>query len=354
MNGVTLALTGDILPTRELSPVPESAKEVFDLIEKADFAVGNFEMPLTDKGSAVEKLLNIRAHPGIGASLPVLGLDLVTVANNHAVDYGWEGLAQTVEVLRASGLRVVGAGRSVDEARQPEVAAANGKKIGVIGFSCLLPTGMAAASQRPGISPIHVDTSYEIDPYYQMEEPGDISVVKVRTQARSSDVAAAASAVKALKQRCDVVIVTIHWGFGSGEDIAEYQPPLARRLIDAGADVIHGHHPHAIHAVGFYKGRPILFSLGTLVGQQVFLDASPAVKTLWAGMSPDGYIATLTVSDEGGLAIGLVPTTLDPDRLPVLATGADFKRIEDRLVRLSAPHGAVIERHGKALRARAA
>ena len=353
MNGVTLALTGDILPTRDLSPIPESAKKVFRVIEGTDFAIGNFEMPLTDKGSAVEKLLNIRARPGIAGSLSVLGVDLVTVANNHSVDYGWEGLVQTVEVLRASGLRVVGAGKDIGEAQQPEVATLNGKKIGVIGFSCLLPTGMAASLHRPGISPIHVNTSYEIDPYYQMEEPGDISVVKVRTQARDSDVASATSAVKALKQHCDIVIVTIHWGFGSGEDLAEYQLPLARNMIDAGADIIHGHHPHAIHAIGFYRGKPILFSLGTLVGQQVFLDASPVVKTLWAGMSPDGYVATITIPDTGDLVMELVPTTLDSDRLPVIATGAHFDRIRDRLSRLSAPLGASIEQHGAALRAKA-
>ena len=354
MNRVTLALTGDILPTRDLSPAPASAKAVYAIIDGSDFGLGNFEIPLTDKGSAVEKLLNIKAAPGIGKSLSVLGLDLVTVANNHAVDYGWEGLEQTVEVLRASGLRVVGAGRNIEEAQKPDVATVAGTKIGVIAFSCLLPTGMSASPMRPGISPIHVNTSYEVDPYYQMEEPGDISVVKVRTQARESDVSAAASAVRALKQRSDVVIVTIHWGFGSGEDLAEYQMPLARSLIDAGADIIHGHHPHAIHAVGFHKGKPILFSLGTLIGQQVFLDASPVVKTLWAGMSPDGYVATITVSEKEGIAIELTPTTLDTDRLPLIAKGADFNRIRDRLARLSAPHGAVVEQHGATLRARAA
>jgi poly-gamma-glutamate synthesis protein (capsule biosynthesis protein) len=333
--------------------VPASAKEIFGILEGMDYAVGNFEMPLTDRGNAVEKLLNIRAHPAIGGSLSVLGLNLVSVANNHSVDYGWEGLAQTVEVLRASGLRVVGAGRNINEAQEPEVAVVKGKKIGVIAFSCLLPTGMAASSHRPGISPIHVNTSYEVDPYYQMEEPGDISVVRVRTQARDSDLSVATSAITTLKKHCDVVIVTIHWGFGSGDDLAEYQMPLARRLIDGGADIIHGHHPHAIHAISFYKGKPILFSLGTLVGQQVFLDASPAIKTLWAGMSPDGYVAAITVLDRDRMTIELTPTTLDADRLPIIAKGAVFNRIQERLSRLSAPHGVLIEKHGAILRVKA-
>jgi len=351
---VTLALTGDILPTRDLASVSAGAQVVFGLIERADLSLGNFEMPLTNADGAVEKLLNIKAPPELGKSLGVLGLDIVTVANNHAVDYGWEGLAQTIDVLSAAGLRVVGAGRNLDDAQRPNISTVSGKAIGVIAFSCLLPTGMAASPVRPGISPIHINTSYEIDPYYQMEEPGDVSAVKVRTQAREFDVSMAESAVQTLRKQCDLVIATIHWGFGSGEDLAEYQMPLARRLIDAGADIIHGHHPHAVHAIGFYRSRPILFSLGTLVGQQVFLDASPVVKSLWAAMSADGYVATITTSDESDVIVELTPTVLDAGRLPLIATGTDFDRIRDRLVRLSAAHGAVIEQKGATLRARAA
>ena len=354
LSRVTVALTGDIIPVRKLSPLSESAKSVFDFVGAADFAVGNFEIPLTRKGNPLEKLLNIRADPTIANSFSVLGLDVVTVANNHSVDYGWEGLSETVSTLRETGLRVVGAGDTIVQAQRPEIAEVAGKKIGIIAFSCLLPTGMAASPDRPGISPIHIHTSYEIDSYYQMEEPGDISVVQVRTQTRSSDLALAVSAVKALKQRCDIAVVTIHWGFGSGEDLAEYQHPLAKSLIDAGADVIHGHHPHAIHAIGFYKNRPIFFSLGTLVGQQVFLEASPAVKALWAGMSPDGYVATLTISNDGDIAVEMIPTTLDSDRLPRIATGTDLDRIRDRLSRLSPPYGAYIESSGAVLRAKAA
>ncbi len=354
LNGITVVLTGDIIPIRNLSPLPESAKKVFDFVGAADFAIGNFEIPLTRRGTPLEKLLNIRADPMIAESFSALSLDVVTVANNHSVDYGWEGLSETVSTLRKTGLRVVGAGDTILEAQQPEIAEVAGKKVGIIAFSCLLPTGMAASLDRPGISPIHIHTSYEIDSYYQMEEPGDISVVQVRTRVRRSDLALAVSAVKALKQRCDIAFVTIHWGFGSGEDLAEYQHPLAKSLIDAGADVIHGHHPHAIHPIGFYKSKPIFFGLGTLIGQQVFLEATPAVKALWANMSPDGYVAKLTIGNDVDIAVEMIPTTLDSDRLPIIAMGKDFTRIRDRLSRLSAPYGASIVSSGVALRAKAA
>ncbi|MCB1469787.1 MAG: CapA family protein [Rhizobiaceae bacterium] len=346
-------MTGDICPTCSLRPTPDDVLHTFQILENADFALGNFEMPLTNGGSPVEKLLNIKAPPEIASTLSVLGLDMVTVANNHSVDYGWESLAGTIDLLRSQGLTVIGAGKDIAEAMTPEVATVAGWQIGVIAFSCLLPTGMSAATDRPGIAPIHVRTSYEVDPYYQMEEPGEPSAMRVRTEARAADVDAAVAAVEALRARCDTLIVTIHWGFGSGEDLAEYQLPLARRLIEAGADIIHGHHPHAVHPIGFHKGKPILFGLGTLVGQQVFLDAPPAVKALWAEMSPDGCIATISVSESGsGAEIEIVPTTLNFDRLPTIATGEDFDRIHQRLVRLSAPYGARIELDGSVLHVR--
>jgi len=350
----TLCLTGDILPTRRLLDPPASARAVYDLLHAADFAVGNFEMPLTRADVPLHKLLNIRAMPEFAADVPLLGVDVVTIANNHAVDYGWAGLRDTREALSQAGIAVIGAGETGMAAMRPVVREVAGLRVGVIAFSCLTPTGMGATKDRPGISAIHVQTGYEIDPWYQMEEPGDPSVVRIRTALRADDLAVALAAVAELRARCDILVATIHWGFGSGEDLAEYQLPLGQALIEAGADVVHGHHPHAIHAIGFHRGKPILFSVGTFIGQQVFLDASPAVKALWAGMSPDGYVAELRFAPGTSAEIVLHPTTLDADRLPLIAVGADFDRIAARLTRLSAPFGATVTQDGGVLRVAAA
>jgi hypothetical protein len=337
-----LALSGDILPTRRLNEPARTVEDVYDLIRTADLAIGNFEMPLAEGGAPVQKLLNIRAAPEIAADVPALGFDVLTLANNHAVDYGWPGLEGTLAGLRGHGLTVVGAGPSEQEAVVPAVCEVAGRRIGVIAFSCLTPTGMSAAPDRPGIAALHVETAYEIDPWYQMEEPGDPSVVKIRTRVRDNDMAKAKRLVAQARASCDHLVVTIHWGFGSGEDLAEYQVPLGRALIEAGADIVHGHHPHAVHPIGFHRGKPIFFGLGTFIGQQVFLDAPPNVKALWAGMSPDGLVAHIALSDDPHPTIILYPTTLDDDRLPQLARGEDFDRIAERLKRLSAPHGAAI------------
>ncbi|MCX5513938.1 hypothetical protein C3941_20645 [Kaistia algarum] len=346
MTAIRIALGGDILPVWPLANPPAASAAIYAHVGAADFAIGNFEMPLTDRGTRVQKLLNIRAPAAIATDVPGLGFDVVTIANNHAVDYGWEGLADTRAGLEAAGLAVIGVGETRAIAARPVYRDVGGLKVGVIAFSCLTPTGMSAAADRPGLSPIHVRTSYEIDPWYQMEEPGDPSVLKVRTEVAAEDLAFAADAVRDAKAQCDFLVVTIHWGFGSGEDLAEYQLPLGRALIDAGADVVHGHHPHAIHGIGFHQAKPIFFSAGTFIGQQVFLDASPQVHALWAGMSPDGYVASLDIEGGAIRAIRLLPTTLNEQRLPVRAEGAIADRITERIGRLSGPLGAQVEPSG--------
>ena len=353
MAPVTLALGGDILPTRRLANPPASAKRVYDRVRAADFAVANFEMPLTREGAPVQKLLNIRADPDIAADVPSLGFRVLTLANNHAVDYGWPALEATGSLLRGQGLAIVGAGPTRDKAAALSLHEVAGRRVGVIAFSCLTPTGMSAGPSRPGISPLHVETSYEIDPWYQMEEPGDPSVVTIRTKVRRDDQLWAEDLVHKARDRCDILIVTMHWGFGSGDALAEYQASLGRALIDAGADVIHGHHPHAVHPIGFHRGAPILFGLGTFIGQQIFLPAPANVQALWAGMSPDGVLAELRFEEGRGAKIALLPTTLDADRLPVLAEDDVFDRIAERLARLSAPYGAAVTRGDGVLHAAA-
>lgn len=352
MTHVSLSFAGDVIPARRLVPATASNRAVYDIVTNADVSLCNFEIPLSSKGRPIEKLLNIRADPAIIGDVHVLGFDIATVANNHAVDFGWEALEDTISGLRRAGLKVVGGGATIEEARRPVIAITRGVRVGVAAFSCLLPPGMAASSERPGISPIHIDTAYEVDPYYQMEEPGDLSAIKVRTRVRQRDLEEAIEVVSKLRSECDILVVTVHWGFGSGDVLAEYQTALGMALIDSGADVVHGHHPHAVHPVGFHRGKPILFGLGTFIGQQTFLDAPTRVKDLWAEMSPDGIVARLEIASDGEISLSALPTTLDHNRLPVVARGEVFHRIRDRLERLSLPYGATVYQDGDLLRIR--
>lgn len=349
---LTVALAGDVVPARSLTPAPESAERVYALVGGADIAIGNLEMALTDQTVPVRKLVTRKASPDIARDIYMLGFDVLSVANNHTVDFGWPGLQETAKALTSGGAKVVGAGPTRQEAAAPLIERVAGRRVGVVAFSCLTPAGMDAADERPGIASIRIDTAYQIDAAYQLEEPGDPSVVRIRTAAQPDDLAFAVEVVRRLRSQCDLLIVSLHWGFGSGEVLAEYQAPLGAALIDAGADMIHGHHPHAVHAIGAHRGRPILFGMGTFMAQQFFLNSGPAAQALRAGMSPDGYIALVDVEADDRLSVRVVPTTLDGNRLPTLATGPAFDRIAERLARLSAPHGVSIDFSGQEGRVR--
>jgi poly-gamma-glutamate capsule biosynthesis protein CapA/YwtB (metallophosphatase superfamily) len=322
--------------------------QVFDVVRMSDFSLGNFEIPITDRGAPVQKLLSMRAPTEVGDCLDALGLDAVTLANNHAPDFGWDGIADTRDALQKHHIKVVGVGKDLDAACTPLIETVNGVRIGVLAFSCLTPTGSSAALGRPGISGLHIETGYEVDPWYQMEEPGDPSCIRIRTRVRDDDLKRAVALVQRLKENCELVVVTVHWGFGSTEALAEYQRPLAEALIDAGAEIVHGHHPHTVQAIGFHKGKPIIFSANVLVGQQVFLDASEQVKAIWRAMSNDGYVALLKWDhDHSRISeIEIRPTILNSQRFPEFALEDDRRRIVERLTGLSAAHGAEIKDHG--------
>ncbi|WP_417427217.1 CapA family protein [Hoeflea sp.] len=343
MKPLRLAFTGDIIPIRPNRPLPDGMASLCAVLGDVDFSLGNFEIALVEDGAPTEKLLNIKGDPALAADLPAMGLDLVTLANNHLPDYGVPGMRKTRAMIEAQGVSTLGFGETLGDARALHVTEVAGQKVGVFACTCLTPTGMTAAETRPGLSPLRIHTGYEIDPWYQMEEPGDPSVVRIRTRPFDEDLAAMQAAICAARATCDIVIVTIHWGFGSGDDLAEYQEPLAHALIDAGADVIHGHHPHAIHPVAFYKGRPILFGLGTFIGQQVFLDAPQQVLEMWAKMSPDGMLAEVSIDPVGTFVLRLLPHRLDTNRLARPAIRAEAQEIAERLARLSAPFGTLIE-----------
>ncbi len=344
---LSLVAVGDMLPTRPLfsgdRPASDSFANTLELVHAADIAFGNFEIPLSNRGYPREKLITFRADPEVAPDVGKLGFDVLSLANNHILDYGYEALFDTIHLLRGQGIRLIGAGSNLAEASAPVVLEANGWRVGFIAFTSLLPTGAAAAPERPGLSPIHVHSAYEINCYWQMEEPGEPMIVTPRTWADDADVSYAAGCIAGLRDECDFTCVSMHWGFGASEELATYQRPLGHALIEAGADVVFGNHPHAVHAVELYRDKAIFFSPSTFIGQQVREDASPIALAIWAAMSPDGYVMHLDIEPDGSYRTRIIPVSLDTDGLAAIARGEVFDRIADRLVRLSAQLGTRVE-----------
>lgn len=339
---ILIGLCGDILPVKQLELSADN-EAVLALLAECDFSLGNFEMPITDCGAPQKKLLNIKASPRIAESLSQLKLNMVTLANNHAPDYGWEGLLNTGAALNRIGIEVIGIGEDVDDAGRCAIRQVGDIRVGVIAYSCLTPAGTSAGAGRPGISALHVHTSYDVDPWYQMEEPGDIACVKVRTRVVREDLERAIAAVSAARSHVDLLIASVHWGFGSTSMLADYQPELGRALIDAGADVVHGHHPHAVQPIGFHNGKPIIFSSNVLIGQQTFLEASDTVQRMWKEMSQEGFVTQIRWDPDGGNAqVSITPTSLDAQRLPTFLNGSEIERFVAQLSDMSKPFGGEV------------
>lgn len=344
MNGsVSIAAVGDCFPNSRFyvsgAPISPTFVQTLDVMRQADIRFANFEMPLTVRGAPLEKLAAIRADPEIATDVQELGFDVLSLANNHAVDYGLEGLTDTIAALRRIGVRTVGAGTSLAEATGLVIVDVNGVRVGFVAFSCLVAPGAGASAERGGIAPIHVNSGYEINPYWAAEEPGEPMMVTIRTHANPEDQAVAEAVIRKARQEVDVLCVSVHWGYGNSEELAEYQRPLGHAFIDAGADAILGNHVHAVQGIELYKGKPILYSPGTFIGRQIPIDLSEVtdlMRRILLSMSPDGYIARLDFQRDGSSSVALIPTSVDGNGLPVLATGEVLERIVSRVTQHSA------------------
>lgn len=354
--GVSIAVTGDLFPNDRFyvdgRPIDRGLDDVLAVMGKVDIRHATFLMPLSERGEAMDKVAVIRAHPAIAEDLTNLGLDLISLANNHTFDFGPDALYDTIEALTGAGSLVIGAGANLEAASQPVILTRNEIRVGFVAFSCLVPPGAAATAERPGISAIRVHSSYEVHPAWSVEEPGEPELVQIHTRVDPDDEARAMEQVKSVRQEVDIVVVTVHWGFGAGERQAEYQQPLGHAFVDAGADVVFGHHVHGVQGVEIYQGRPIFYSPGTFIGRQESEDPatlSELAQRLIADMTPDGYIATLEFNDNKLASLVLNPTSHNEKGIPHLSTGDEFDRVAGRILRGSAKLGTRMAADGERL-----
>jgi poly-gamma-glutamate capsule biosynthesis protein CapA/YwtB (metallophosphatase superfamily) len=359
-NGISIAVGGDIFANGRFyaddRPISPTFDDVMAITNAADVVFANYEMPLSTRGQPLEKLANIRADPMIAVDIGRLGLDVVSIANNHMMDYGPEAMADTIACLDEQGIAHVGAGPTIAQAAAPFVVEARGRKIGFLAFTCLVAPGAGATDAGPGVAPIHVHSAYEINPYWQAEEPGEPAMVTIRTFADTAEQAFAEDRVRALRQDVDTLCLSLHWGYGGlSSRIADYQRPLGHAMIDAGADIVMGNHVHAVQGVEWYRGKAIIYSPGTFVGRQLPPESeggeiTDLVRSLLADMSPDGFVTVVDLDDSGDYDLRMIPTSLDGNGLPVLAEDAVLDRIAQRVIDWSAKLETRVELVGGELR----
>jgi poly-gamma-glutamate synthesis protein (capsule biosynthesis protein) len=182
---------------------------------------------------------------------------VVSLAGNHCMDWGPDAMFDTVSALKASGLEVVGVGENILQARKPAFVDSKGRRIAFLAYSSILPMGYWATETRAGCVPMRAWTHYE---QIEHDQPG--TPCRVHTFPNREDLQGLIDDVREAKAHADYVAVSIHWGihFVPGV-IADYQRDVGRAAIDAGADVILGHHAHILKGIDVYRGKPIIYSL---------------------------------------------------------------------------------------------
>lgn len=344
---------GDVAAARPLS----ARVDVWELLEEADVTFANLETPLTEGGHRAEKAIALCSSPAMGEELAGLGFDVLALANNHACDYGIEGLIETMETLESAGVRSVGAGRSIEEALQPVIIERAGIRLAFLSFSCTLPPGFAATSTRPGVAPIRVATRFEFDAVTSAEQPGTSPFA--RTAVPREDLRAVTDAVAAVKPRSEFLVVGIHWGVPPGwmpefqGTLAEYQRPLGRALIDAGADVVVGHHPHCLHGLEAYAGGWIAFSTGNLLFHplsaigDVRLGGHPPYRMDRVQGSWTKKSAFLRIGlGDGPTRMEVIPLVLDDNGEPRRARGDEADLVLEPVARHCEELGTMLESDG--------
>ena len=275
------------------------------ILRGADLTIANLEAPLTRGGTEyIGKKFRFRSDPAVAAALKRAGISAVTLANNHMLDFGAAGLEDTMLHLSTAQVAFAGAGRSLSEARRPAVMTVKGKKVGLLAYSLTLPDDFFATSHRAGTA------------------PGYIRYVR-------ADVAR-------LRGQADYVVVSFHWGGELLLTPRPYQVSVARAAIDAGADVIIGHHPHVLQGTERYKDGVILYSLGN------FAFATRSSRT-------DRSMIAVVSLDGGVKEVELIPINvlnLEVRLQPALLDRRRGKQVIDQLNRLSAGMGTTIVNEG--------
>jgi len=237
---LTIAAVGDLMLgnrtepfLRKFGPAYPFA-EVMPFLGKADVVVGNLESPISARGKAVEnKKFTLRAGPIAAEALKQANIRVVTLANNHMMDFGPLALQDTLAVLNENGILAAGAGMDLDDARSPALLKIKGKTLAFLSYSLTFPLEFYASAGWPGTAPGY-------------EEFVKADIEKVRPAA-------------------DLVIVSFHWGAELMPAAKDYQVELGHKAIDWGADVVLGHHPHVLQEIEIYQGRMIAYSLGNFV-----------------------------------------------------------------------------------------
>jgi poly-gamma-glutamate capsule biosynthesis protein CapA/YwtB (metallophosphatase superfamily) len=244
-----LHAVGDVAPDRD--DPHDCFALAAEALRQADLGFCQLECNLTTRGVRLPQARHTHRGPvTAGFAIKDAGIDIVSFAGNHCMDWGPEGLADTVTNL-------VGAGPDIARARAPIIREVNDVSIAFLAYSSILPEAYWATESRAGCAPMRAHTLYE---QIETDQPG--TPARIHTFAHGEDLDALVGDIEAARAGADIVIVSLHWGIHFVPAVlADYQREVARAAIDAGAGLILGHHAHILKGIEFYRGRAIFYSL---------------------------------------------------------------------------------------------
>jgi Bacterial capsule synthesis protein PGA_cap len=255
---LTLLATGDLIIDE---PDPDSYFEPSRaVLHAADVVVGHVEVPFTLQREGTPNVPLEARDPAKLRALAVAGVDVTSLSANHLYDEGAVGVRDTIDGLCAQGIVPFGAGMNLDDARQPAILERGGVRFGFLSFNLVGPKATWAGPRKAGGAYVYILSSYELD----HATPG--GTPNVFTGAESETLLRMAEDIAALRSQCDVLSVSMHKGTVHTPGLVNaYEKQVAHAAVDAGADVVIGHHAHLLRGIEMYRGKPIFHGLGNFV-----------------------------------------------------------------------------------------
>jgi len=310
-NSLTIGFGGDAMLGRGVNAKISTTYasypwgNVLPLLKKNDVNILNLETTLTKSNKKVLKYFNFKADPDTVKTLEEAKIDIVTLANNHILDFSEEGLIETLEVLDKACIKHTGAGRNAEEAAKATILTKNNITMGVLGYTDNEPDWKA--TDRPGTNYITV---------------GDIDRVH--------------SDIEQIKNKTDILIISIHWGPNMRERPTQKFITFAHQMMDAGADIIHGHSAHIFQGIELYKNGLILYDTGDFVDDYV-VDSYLR--------NDRSFLFLCEVDPKKVKSLRLIPLLIK-NRQVNIAKGEDYAGCMQRMQQLSAAFGTKITDDG--------
>lgn len=315
-NQVRLGLAGDTMLGRlvnellKTKPAPYIWGTMLPYLQKNDLNFINLECAITSHEQAVPKVFNFKTDPKNITVLQTGNISGVNLANNHILDFGVQGLKDTLKHLKVAHIGYTGAGLTLQEAQKPWIVETNGLKLAFFGFTDNEPS-WKATEKKPGTNyiPIRMDHVDEV-----------------------------ITLIQKIRPNVDTIIISFQWGPNMREHPTEEFQQFARKLIDTGVDIFHGHSAHLVQGIEIYKNKLILYDTGDFVDDYM-VHPKPMHNDL-------SFLFNVTIDKKGIQELKLIPCKIENMQVNVLPDKSEKKWLLEHIKTLSQQLGTTLLQDG--------